>query len=490
MTNAHALIRINEVGLRKIAGANKDQIIFQFLFESILLCLISLFLAIMFAEAILPFFNRAFDKQLSIGYLNNPIILLYLFFIAVVYGLLAGLAPAIYMGRKNPVNTIKSSTSGGNRSSGIGSFSVILQIALSVLLISGTLIIYKQLRFIRNTPLGINTNYVVKIPINQQIGNMLIVYRNEMMSNPRIYHVTAGQAVPYSEDYKTDGVEWGGKSPDFYPNIRYSITLNDYIETFDMEIVKGRSFSQDYLADVSNFVINESALKYMNLEDPIGEKITFWGLEGEIIGVVKDFHQVSFHREIMPQIMSIHPRNLNALKYIFIKIDDENVPETVAFIEKTTKKFAPDFPVDLSFVDEGIGDLYRTEQQLGKVITLFSILAIFISCLGIFGLAKFNAEQRSKEISIRKINGATIQNIIYLLNINLSKVVLIAFIIATPAAYFLGHLWLENFVYKTNISLWIFLIAGLAAFISTILSIGNVTYHAARKNPVRMLRYE
>jgi len=490
MTNAHALIRIKEVGFRKIAGANQGQIMFQFLFESIMLCLISLFISIMLTEAILPYFNSSFDKHLSIGYLKNPMLLVYLFLIALIYGLIAGLLPALYMGKKNPLFALRSGNSVRNRPSGLGSVSVILQLTISILLISGTVIIYKQLRFVQNEPLGFNTDYVVQIPINQQIGNKLIEYKSEMLSNPRIYHVTAGQAVPYSEDYKTQGIEWSGKPPDIFPSIRYSITLNDYIETFDMEIVEGRSFSQDFRADMSNFVVNESAVEYMNLRDPVGERITFWGIEGEIIGIVKDFHQVSFHREIMPQIMTIHPNNLRALKYIFIKIDAENIPETIAFIEKTTKKFAPDFPVDLSFLDEGIGDLYRTEQQLGKIITLFSILAVFISCLGIFGLAKFNTEQRNKEIGIRKVNGASIRNIVYLLNIDLSKIVLIAVIIATPISYMLAFLWLENFAYKTNISLWIFILAGVLAFICTLLSIGNVTYKAAVRNPIHSLKYE
>jgi len=490
MTNAHTLIRIKEVGLRKIAGAGQGQIAVQFLFESVTLCLISMTISIMLTEAILPYFNSSFDKHLSIGYLKNPIILVYLFFIALVYGLLAGLLPALYMGNKKPLSGLRSSTPAIQKISGSGSVSVILQIAISILLISGTVMIYKQLRFIRNAPLGFNTDYIVQIPINQQIGNKLVEYRNEMLSNPRISHVTAGQAVPYNEDYKTGGVEWSGKSPDFFPNIRYSITLNDYIETFDMEMIAGRSFSEDFATDMSNFVINESAVEYMNLKDPIGEQITFWGIEGEIIGIVKDFHHVSFHREIMPQIMTIHPNNLRGLKHIFIKINDENVPETVAYIEKITKKFAPDFPVDLSFLDQGINDLYQSDRQLGKIITFFSILAIFISCLGIFGLTKFKVEQRKKEIGIRKVNGASIKSIIFLLNTDLTKVVLVAFIFATPVSYYLARLWLENFAYKTTISIWIFLIAGLAALVSTFLSIWNVTYMAARSNPVRSLRYE
>ncbi len=490
MTNAHAMIRIKEIGIRKIAGARQGQIIFQILFESMLLCLISLFISIMLIEAILPFFNSSFGKHLGIGYLKNPELLLYLFLIALLFGLLAGLLPAFFISRKSLLPVSRSIPVFKHNRTGFDSATVIIQIAISILLISATAMVYKQLRFIRKAPLGFNMDYVVQLPINQELGNRFNFYRNELLSNPRISHVTAGQAPPYNEDYKTSGVTWKGKSTDLSPNVRYSITLNDYIETFGMEIVEGRSFSQDFRSDMSNFIINESAVKYMNLKEPIGETIEFWGIEGEIIGVVKDFHHVSLHREIMPQLFTIHPNNLTSLKYIFIKIDAGDVPGTIAFIERVTRKFAPDFPADLSFMDEGIDNLYRSEKQMGQVITYFGVLAIFISCLGIFGLTKFNVEQRNKEIGIRKVNGASIHNIILLLNINLSKIVLIAFLLAAPISYILVYLWLENFAYKTNIPLWVFFLAGLMAFISTLLSIVNVTYTVAKRNPVHSLRYE
>ena len=490
MTNAHALIRIKEIGIRKIAGARQGQIIFQLLFESILLCLISLFISVMLIEAILPFFNSSFGKHLKIGYLENPELLLYLFLIALLFGLLAGLIPSLFMGRKSILPVSRSVPGFNGSPKGVGPVSVIIQITISILLISATAMIFKQLRFMQKAPLGFNMDYVVQLPINQEIGNRFNFYRNELLSSPRISHVTAGQALPYNEDYKTSGVNWQGKSPDFSPNVRYSITFNDYIETFDMEIVEGRSFSQDFRTDMSNFVINESAVQYMNLKEPIGERIEFWGIEGEIIGIIKDFHHVSLHREIMPQIFAIHPKNFGTLKYIFIKIDAEDVGGTLTFIENVTKKFAPDFPVDLSFVDEGVENLYRSEQQMGQIISYFSMLAIFISCLGIFGLTKFNVEKRNKEIGIRKVNGASIRSIILLLNMDLSRVVLIAFVMAVPISYVLVSAWLQNFAYKTNVPVWIFLVAGLLAFLSTLLSTGRVTYTAAKRNPLYSLRYE
>lgn len=490
MTQAQTMIRMKEMGIRKIAGARQGQIILQVLFESLLLCLVSLFISIMILEAILPFFNYILDRNLYIGYLKNPEILVYLFLITVLFGLLTGILPALVMSRRSILPVARSLPVFKIQGWGFGSVSVIIQIAISILLISSTALIYKQLRFIQKAPLGFNMDHVVQLPINQELGNRFNIYRNELLSNPRISHVSAGQAPPYNEDYKTSGLIWKGKPPDFTPNVRYSVILNDYIETFDMKIIEGRSFSQDFRSDMSNFIINESAVEYMDLKNPIGERIEFWGIEGEIIGIIKDFHQVSLHREIMPQIFTIHPNNLRSLKFIFIKIDAEDVQETLAYIEKVTNKFAQDFPVALSFVDEGVDNLYRSEQQMGQIISFFSLLAIFISCLGIFGLTKFNVERRNKEIGIRKVNGASLVNIMFLLNIDLARVVMIAFIIAVPVSYILATIWLRNFAYKTNIPLWIFLTAGFIAYLSTLLSTGRATYIAAKKNPVYSLKYE
>jgi len=336
-----------------------------------------------------------------------------------------------------------------------------------------------------------NANYVLKLPFNTDLKRRYPVFRNDLLRNPNILLVSAGQAVPYNEDYKTQGVEWDGKDPDFVPNIRYSITDADFIALFEMHILEGRSFDRAKIADQKNFVINQSAAKYMGMESPVGQRLKFWGQEGQIIGVVEDFHHVSLHREIMPQCFTINPRfSTNALKYIFVKINSVNIPDTIKYIQEIIVKNAPNYPVKYDFLDVGIGALYQTEQKLGKIFTYFAGLAIFISCLGIFGLSAFSAEQRIKEIGIRKILGSSVSGITFLLSREFSRWVLLANIIAWPIAYYAMHKWLENFAYRTGINVGLFLLAGLLSMIIAALPVCYQALKAATSSPVDALRYE
>jgi ABC-type antimicrobial peptide transport system permease subunit len=313
----------------------------------------------------------------------------------------------------------------------------------------------------------------------------------ELLRNPNILVVSAGQAVPYNDDYKTQGVEWDAKDPDFIPHIRYSITDADFIELFEMEIQEGRSFDRANISDRKNFIINQTAAKYMGMESPIGQRLKFWGQEGQIIGVVKDFHHVSLHREIMPHYFTINPRfSTNALKYIFVKINSVNIPDTMKYIQETLVKNAPNYPVEYDFLDQGLGALYQSEQKLGKIFTYFAILAIFISCLGIFGLSAFSAEQRTKEIGIRKILGSSVSGITFLLSKEFSRWVLLANIVAWPVAYYVMHKWLENFAYRTGISVVLFILAGGLSLVIAALPVGYQALKAATSNPVDALRYE
>jgi ABC-type antimicrobial peptide transport system permease subunit len=336
-----------------------------------------------------------------------------------------------------------------------------------------------------------NTDYVLKLPFNTDLKRKYPVFRNELLRNPNILAVAAGQATPYDDDRKTQGIEWDGKDPDFVPNIRYSITDADFIALFEIEILEGRSFNRANFADKNNFVINETAAKYMGMESPVGQRLRFWGQEGQIIGVVKDFHHVSLHREIMPQIFLINPRfAANALKDIFLKINSVNIPETMAYIQKTSGKNAPNYPVKYDFLDQGIGALYQSEQKLGRIFTYFAMLAIFISCLGIFGLSAFSVEQRTKEIGIRKILGSSVSGITVMLSKEFSRWVLLANIVAWPIAFYAMHKWLENFAYRTGMDIVLFLLAGGLSLVIAALPVGYHALKAATSNPIDALRYE
>jgi putative ABC transport system permease protein len=491
LTTASASNRAKEVGLRKVVGAKRIHLIYQFLGESIFMSLFALALSLLFVKLALPTLSNLTSKHLTFLAAQTSVLFLFLFCLVLCVGIVSGSYPALFLTRITPVDTLRASFHFKNNRSAFRVVSVVGQFTISVLLIISTAVVFKQLNYVRNRPLGMNTDYVVKLPFNTDLKGRYPVFRNELLRNPNILGVTAGQAVPYDEDYKTGGVEWDGKDPDFVPNLRYSIADADYIKLFDMEILEGRSFERANISDRKNFLINQTAAKYMGMESPVGERLKFWGEEGQIIGVVKDFHHVSLHREIMPQVFTINPAfAANALKYVFVKINSVNVPDTMAYIQETSAKNAPNYPVEYDFLDQGLGALYQAEQRLGKIFTYFAVLAVFISCLGIFGLSAFSVEQRTKEIGIRKILGSSVSGITLLLSKEFSRWVMLANIIAWPIAFYAMHKWLENFAYRTGINIALFLLAGGLSLIIAALPVIYQALKAATSDPIDALRYE
>jgi len=489
LSTCRSVQRTREICLRKIVGGNRRQLISQLLTESIILSFVSLFLAIIIVEIILPGFNAFIEKDLEIGYLDHPQILLVLCLIPIVTGILSGIYPALSFTGRSPVVALQAAFRVKTQRSPFRIASVVTQFTISMFLLVCTMLVIKQLNFFQNQPLGFKTDHIIQTPVNASLLQSLEAYRETLLQHPDIVTVTAGQAVPFDEDYKT-GLDWEGKDPDFGSVVRYSITLPNYLETFEMDIIEGRAFSNDFTTDISNFVVNEKAVKYMNMENPLGQKLTFWGGEGEIIGIVKDFHHVSLHREILPHVFAIHPANYRGLKQFFIKVNAANLEETINHIRTTTQRHAPDYPFDFSFIDEGIGKLYKTERRLGILITCFSILSIFVSCLGIFGLTVFMSEQRTKEIAIRKVNGAVFQHLLFLLNRDLIKWIFLALVIASPLAYYSMYRWLQNFAYRTEIGFVLFILAGLSVLLIAMMTATSVLIRAANKNPADSLKFE
>jgi ABC-type antimicrobial peptide transport system permease subunit len=482
--------RSREVGLRKVMGAKRPELIQQFLGESILMSAFGLGISLIIVKIGLPLLNSLTSKQLTFSLLGSHVMYLYLFGLICVVGLVSGAYPAFFLSANRPADTLKSSLHFKSKKSSFRVVTVVGQFAISILLIACTAVVFQQLSFVQNRPLGLNTDYVIKVPINRLLLGRLMSYKNNLLQNPSILNVTAGQSVPYNEDYKTSGVEWDGKDPQLSPNMRYSIAYFDYMKTFGIEIVQGRSFHRESAGDVNNFVVNEEAVRYMGMEDPIGQRISFWGGQGTIIGVVRNYHHVSLHREIMPHVFSINPRNYGSLRFIFIKIASENIPDTLEYIRATTTTFAPDYPYEYSFLDQGVEDLYQAEQKLGKIFSAFAFLAIFISCLGIFGLASFTAERRTKEIGIRKVLGASISHIMMLLSKDFSRWILAANVIAWPIGWYAMHKWLQNFAYRSSLNPLVFLLAGLLSLVIAALPVGYHAIKAAIADPIDSLRYE
>lgn len=489
LATASSANRAREVGIRKVVGANRQQVVKQFLGESVLLSVFSSIPALILASIFLPFLNTLSGKSLTLFSPANPYIILIPVGLAIFTGIVSGSYPALFLTSYKPAQTLRASGRLRTNRSWFRIISVVGQFVISILLIVCTTIVLKQLHYFQDKPLGFKTDYVLSVPINGELLSGYNSYKNELLSNPGVLNVTAGQGAPFNEDYKS-GADWDGKDPQMVPIIRFSINQTGYMETFDMKVAAGRGFSEEFPSDRTNYMINEAAAKYMNMKEPVGERLRFWGREGRIIGVVKDFHHVSLHREILPQIFTINPAFYRNLKFVFIKISSKNVPATIKHIKAVTGKFAPVYPFKYSFLDHEIGNLYHSEQRLGKIFSYSAFIAIFISCLGIFGLAAYRAEQRTKEIGIRKTFGASVTGIVALLAADFTKWVLVANVVALPIAGYAMHQWLRQFAYKTTMSVWIFL---LSAFLALFIALAAVSYQsikAALSNPVEALRYE
>jgi putative ABC transport system permease protein len=491
LATAAAANRVREVGLRKVVGARRPQLVQQFLGEAVLMSGAALVLALALVRAFLNPLSALTHKEMVFKPFGDPQLVLFLFGLVLVVGLLSGLYPALFLSAVGPARMLKGSPHGaaGGRSA-FRIVTVTAQFAISILLIAGTIVVRKQLDYMRSRPLGLQTDHILKIRANRVLLGRMAAFEAELETHPGILSVTAGQAVPYDEDYKTSGVQWTGKDPKLVPNVRYSLVRPGYIETFGIKILEGRSYSDDQTGDLENYLINQEAARYMGLVSPVGQRLTFWGREGTIIGVMEDFHQVSLHRKIMPQIMTANPAFAGGLKFAFIKIRPDNVPEALAFIRRAFESIAPMFPFEYAFIDKGIDDLYASEQRLGRIFAVFSFLAIFISCLGIFGLAAFTAEKRTKEIGLRKVLGASASDISLLLSRSFARWLLAANLIAWPIGWYVMHRWLERFAYRQELSPLVFLASGFLSLLAAAIPIAFQTLRAAAQDPVDSLRYE
>ena len=483
--------RTREVGLRKVVGAGRSQLIQQFLGESLLMSALAFCLALALARILLPFLNGLTGKSLTLFSGTSPLLLGYFLGLMVLVGAVAGSYPAFFLSARRPIEALRVSSYSKSRRSMFRVVSVVAQFTISVLLIACTAAVFRQLQYIRNRPLGLNPDNVVQIKYNPSLLRNFQIFKRDLLLNPSVLSVTRSQDVPYNEDYKTGSIEWDGKDPALLPLVRYSITDFDLFETFGMEFAAGRSFSADLPGDRTNYVINQKAAAYMGLKEPIGQRLKFWGQEGRIIGVVKDFHHVSLHREILPQVFTINPRFYSGwIKYIFVKVSPSGLPETLRSIREAAGKYAPDYPFEATFLDKGAASLYESEQRLGKIFTSFAFLAVFISCLGILGLAAYSAEQRTKEIGIRKVLGSSVPGIVALLSRQFSLWIMAANLIAWPIAYYAMHRWLRGFAYRTVLRLDLFVLAGLLSLFAAALPIIYQSLKAAIADPVKALRYE
>ncbi len=492
LATAQSSKRAKEVGMRKVVGADKTDIIKQFLGESILLSFIALIFAIALVELFLPAFNTLSGKEIRLDFSSNIFIIFGVIGIALITGILSGIYPSVFLSSFKPVNILRGiSKVGKSHGAYIRKILIIAQFCFTIILIIATAVIYSQLRYIRNRDLGFDKENLIYFPGHGAFHNPdnYEVIKYELLQNPNVLNITMSFPPALGSDATTD-INWEGKNP--HEEIIMGVTQVDcdYLETFKMKINQGRFFSKDYSTEASNYVINQAAAVAMGDESPVGKRLWLRGNEGTVIGVIKNFHHRSLHNEIAPVILKIREEEAP----ICIRVNSENISETISFLENKWNKYVGSYisgyPFPYRFLDETIANFYKSEQKIGTVVKYFTFLAIFVSCLGLFGLASFMSQQRTKEIGIRKVLGATISDIFLLLTREFTKWVLIANIIAWPIAYFVMSRLLRVYAYRINIGIWIFIVAAISALFITVITVSYHAIKAAFSNPVESLRYE
>jgi putative ABC transport system permease protein len=485
LSTAQSARRTREIGVHKVAGANKQKIIVQFLGESLLIVFAAHLIAMILVELLLPGYNNLIGKQLAVNFQSAG---LYIGLTSMVLfcSLLAGSYPAFYLSSVKPLEIIKGVI---NKNPGNAQFRralVVFQFSLSILLIICTLIIGNQLRYMQNKKLGFNKDNIGYFMFPIRPGDpKLEALKKELCNNPDIVSVTKGYS-PLNLEGTSGGFTWAGKKAGDDVLFHHLDTDVDYAKTFQLELKEGRFFSSEFSTENTSVVINEKAAEAMGLKNPVGEVLTApWGAKLTIIGVLKDFHIQSLHHKIEPLLMQKGESN-----NLYVKMKPDHILATVEFINKTFKSFDPGLPIDFHFLDDDFNNLYRTEQRMSKIFSYFSLLAVLISCLGLIGLSLFMTELRTKEVGIRKVNGAKSLEIFSLLSREYILWVIISILIACPVAWYSMHLWLESFAYKTALSWWIFALAGLLALGIALLTVSWQSWKAATRNPVEALRYE
>ncbi|MFC2133181.1 ABC transporter permease [Bacteroidota bacterium] len=487
LSTAKSVNRAKEIGLRKVVGSVKGQLIVQFLSESILLSFIALAAGVVIVWVTLPFFNNLVGKQLQLFLFSDYYTILLLISLALIVGLIAGGYPAFYLSSLRPILTIRGKTREGLKNSRLRNILVVLQFSITIVLFIGTFIVGKQLEYFQNTRLGFNKEQVIVVKNAETLGNQITSFKESLSADPGISSAAGSYSLPGGHF-----VNYG-----FKPENSESLLLNfgicdpEFIEALQLEMIEGRFFSPDFTTDSTAIIINETALKLLDWDNPMGKTFTSLGRTFHVIGVVEDFHYESLHQTVKPMAMLNLSLNLPwPEKFVSVRTNSSNINETLNFIEDNWQAFAKGKPFEYFFLDEHYSDFYTNEKRTGSVFIVFSFLALVIASLGLIGLAAYSAEQKSKEIGIRKVCGAGIPSIILLLYRKFIKWIIIANLFAWPVAYYIMGKWLQDFAYRIEIPVWPFLISALLTLIIAVVSVSYQSLKAALANPVDSIKYE
>ena len=493
LATARSLRRAREIGVRKVVGAGKRQLVAQFIGESLFVSFLAILLSLLIVVLILPSFNGLTEKQLAID-LGDPSFILVLLGLTIVTGVISGSYPALFMSTLKPIVVLKGILKFRSGATLFRKALVVFQFALSIVLILGMIVVYRQIDFIHNKNLGFAKEDLLYMPLEGGLGKTFMAFKEELLKQPGIKNVTSAQSNPIEVGSSTQGVRWPGKDTTKLILFSNNPITYDYVKTMDIQLIAGRDFDPSYSLDTMNYLVNEAAARKIGYRDPVGKELTMWGDKGTIIGLMKDFHHNSLKVPIEPLILRLFKgswvKENGYWGNVIIRTEQGKTKQAIASMESTFKKFNPGFPFRYYFTDDEIMENYKTEYTTSKLSRYFAFLAIFISCLGLFGLVMFTAEQKTKEIGIRKVLGASVSGIVNMLSKDFLKLVLIASAIAFPVAWWLMNKWLMDFEYRIKIGWWIFIIAGIAAMLIALLTISFQSIKAALANPVKSLRTE
>jgi putative ABC transport system permease protein len=489
LTTARSGNRAREVGLRKIVGAHRADIIRQFFGETSFLTIVALGLAIGLVALVLPAYNELSGKNMSWDTLQSAWPLAALVGIVLFTGALSGSYPAFFLSGFQPVKVLKGRLAAGAKNPFLRRGLVVVQFSLSIILLVGAFVVRDQLRYMQNKDLGFNRENLIQVPMTLQVRRSYEALRTELLSHPEIIQVTAGSNHPaYGRNWASTILNWEGRDPERPIMVQGTDVDYDFIETFQMNMSAGRAFSREFPTDETQGVIlNETAVKAMDLTDPVGKWIEMGEWRGTIIGVVEDYNFKSLHDSIEPLILTMANRQLN---FLFLRIRGLRSQETLKFLESQWEKVSPGARFRFVFVNDLLNSLYQSERRVGKLLNIFMVLATGIACLGLLGLVSYLAEQRTKEIGIRKVLGASASGIVVLLTKDFLKGILLANLLAWPVAFLVMRSWLKNFAYHTQISVWVFPVSAAAMVGLALLTVCVQTFKAASTNPGSAIRYE
>jgi putative ABC transport system permease protein len=489
LATARSANRAREVGIRKVVGSARGPLLRQFVAESLAASFLALGLAVIMIHALLPAFRSLIGRPLSMPYLKEPLVIPFLLSLAFVIGIFSGAYPAFYLSSVRPIAVLHGRLRSASQNSLLRNTLVLVQFAISIFLVVGTFVVFSQTRFLRSKSLGFEKEHVVVLKTPSPLGDQSRPFKDSLLQHPEILSVSGSNNVP-GRNFNN----WGCRPEGTDESITLNIVVGDHelLETLGMEIAQGRFFSREFTTDAQGIIINESAAKLIGWEDPIGKTISFGrDRNTTVIGVVKDFNYESLHYEVRPGGILVLPGVYNSSEsYIQARIQPGRVERALDVISRTWKQFVPGLPLEYSFLDADFDALYHNEQRTNRIFLVFSLLAIGIACLGLLGLAAFAAEQKTREIGIRRVLGATVPGVMVLLSKDLTRWVALANLIAWPLAYFAMRNWLQSFAYRIDLNLLVFVTAGVITLAIAWLSMSFQAYKAAKTDPVKALKYE